>query len=204
MDFTSIMGNPYLITAYIISIIGYGLFAIASGLKKKKHLLICQSTANALCAVAEGMTGLWSGLVQDAVNFIRNLFVLKKWMNTALAIIFIVLGTGIGIFVFIYDFEHAKWWGLLPVVATLEYSIVILIPRVRIEIVKIAIMVSSSCWTVYGYGMNFIPTMAFNLLSFILATISLITIIVKRKHKEVNVDNMDRNELQETLKTTEM
>lgn len=205
MDFKSVMNDPLLLTAYIISIVGYALFAVASGLKKKNHLLICQSTANALCAVAEGMTGLWSGLVQDAVNFIRNIFVLKKWMNTILAIIFIVLGTGIGIFVFIYDFEHAKWWGLLPVFATLEYSIIILIPRVRIEVVKVSIMVSSLCWSVYGYGMNFIPTLAFNLLSFVLAVISLIVIIVKRRHKEANVEELDINEIKNgTLKTTEM
>ena len=81
MDFKSVMNDPLLLTAYIISIVGYALFAVASGLKKKNHLLICQSTANLLCAIAEGITHLWSGLVQDAVNFIRNLFVFTFYIT---------------------------------------------------------------------------------------------------------------------------
>ena len=189
MDLSSISDDPLKLTAYIISTVGYLLFAIASGLKKKSHLLITQSTANCLCAVAEGLTGLWSGLVQDLLNFIRNLFVLKNWMNKILGIIFITFGLGLGIFVFVYDFENAAWWGLLPVFATTQYSIIILIPKVKIPLIKASILLSSSCWAIYGYGMNFLPTMAFNILSFILAFISLIVYFVnKRKPKEIKQD----------------
>ena len=203
MDLQSVINDPLRLSAYIISIVGYLLFAIASGLKKKSHLLITQSTANCLCAIAEGLTGLWSGLVQDALNFIRNLFVLKNWMNKILAILFITLGTGIGIFVFIYDFNHAAWWGLLPVFATTQYSIIILIPKVKIPLIKISILISSSCWAVYGFGMNFLPTMAFNILSFVLALISLILYFVNKK-KQIQMDIDSNGEINLSNEATEM
>ena len=193
MDFSEIIQNPLRLSAYIISIVGYLLFALASGVKRKNQLLIMQSSGNFLCAVAEGLTGLWSGLVQDLVNLIRNIFVLKKWMNTILAIVFIILGLGIGIFVFIYDFNNAHWWGILPVIATAEYSIIILIPNVKVPLIKASLMVSSTCWAVYGFGMNFLPTFAFNCLSFVLATTSLILYFV-RKRKENKIPKEDENE----------
>lgn len=195
----AVLDSPIGIAAYVISIIGYALFAIASGLKKKNQLLICQSTANVLCAVAEGMTHLWSGLVQDAINFIRNVFVLKKWMNLVLAIFFIILGIGVGVFVFIYDFENAKWWGILPVIATAEYSIIILIPKVNIPTIKVSLMVSNTCWAIYGYGMAFYPTMAFNILSFVLATYSLIMYFVRKKKEnaKIEIENEEKDEATE-------
>lgn len=204
MDFDSIINNPITLTAYIISTIGYALFAIASGLKKKNHLLIAQSTANCLCAVAEGLNGLWSGLVQDAVNFIRNIFVLKNWMNKILAIVFIIVGTGVGIFVFIYDFENAKWWGLLPVFATAQYSIIILIPRVKVPVIKVSLLISSTCWAVYGFGMRFYPTMIFNIISFILALVTLILYFINKKKITNENTFLQEKEMEIEKEATEM
>lgn len=206
LDLNSIIGNPYKITAYIISIIGYALFSVASGLKKKNHLLIAQGTANFLCAVAEGMQGLWSGLVQDSINFIRNVFVLKKWMNKVLSIVFICLAVSVGVFVVIFDFKNNGWWNLLPVFATLEYSVVLLIPNVRIPLIKTAIMVSAACWTVYGIGLHFLPTIVFNILSFILCFISLVQYFVNKKaEKEIkDIDPSLTGEIKVIEEATEM
>lgn len=191
----NVSNDPIKVAAYFIAIVGYALFASSSAIKRKNHLLIAQSTGNFLCAVAEGINGLWSGLVQDAVNLIRNVFVLKKWMNKVIAIVFIALGAGIGLAVFAYGFfdeatKNAPWWGILPVIATVEYSIIILLPKVKVPVIKLSLMVSNACWAVYGYGMGFGPTMIFNIISFTLAFISVITYFVNVKRGAYHMEHV--------------
>lgn len=182
--FVSLVDKPIELAAYIVSIVGYTLFALASALKRKKNILLMQSTANFICGTAEVMIHAWSGLVQDVINLLRNIFVLKNWMNKVLSIIFILAGFLVGMLVFIFDFKNAGWWGILPVIATTEFSIIIILPKVEVPVIKISLMVSSICWAIYGIGIQFYTTTFFNTISLILAITSLIAYYSRGKKKE--------------------
>ena len=149
--------NPVVLIAYIISTIGFILFTLASALRKKEKILTLQSIGNLFCAISEIMTQAWAGLAQDAVNFVRNVFVLSKKMTKILSVIFIVLAFLVGMLVIILDLNSDNpktvanaWYGLLPMFATVEYSIIVLIPDVKVSLIKISLMVSSFCWAIYG------------------------------------------------------
>lgn len=176
--------NPIVLAAYIISFIGFTLLTLASAFKRKTMILNFQTAANLLCGISEGLLGAWSGLAQDTINLVRNVFVLKKWMTKALAIIFIILCAIVGGIVFSFDFKKFGFWCILPAVATLEYSIVILIPNVKVPVIKISIAISALLWGIYGIVVKLYTTTIFNAISFVLCIVSLIIYFVKQNKKE--------------------
>ena len=195
VDFT----NPVVLIAYIISTLGFILFTLASALKRKEKILTLQSIGNLLCGVSEIMTQAWAGLAQDAVNFLRNVFVLSKKMTKVLSVIFIVLAFGVGMLVIILDLNSTNpktvqnaWYGLLPMFATVEYSIIVLIPNVKVSLIKISLMVSSTCWAIYGMIIRLYTITVFNVITFILSVTTLIVYFVKnKKTKQVEDVNLD-------------
>ncbi|MCR5231491.1 MAG: YgjV family protein [Acholeplasmatales bacterium] len=210
MDINDFIGevdfsNPVILIAYIISTLGFILFTLASALKRKETILTFQSIGNLLCGISEIMTNAWAGLVQDAVNLIRNIFVLSKKMNKVLSVVFILLAFGAGMLVIILDLNsdnevtkaHA-WYGLLPMFATVEYSIIVLIPDVSVSLIKASLMVSSTCWAIYGLIVRLYTITVFNVITFILAVTTLIIYLVKKKRSNKQVEDVCLNEEKES------
>lgn len=187
MDIKELLGvdfsDPLVLIAYIISTIGFILFTASTALKRKAMILSFQTAGNVFCGVSEIMMGAWTGLAQEVINGIRNIFVLKKWMNKTLSIVFVFLSFGVGLLVFILAFQKEGWWGLLPMIATVQYSIVIIIPNVGVAPIKLSLMASSSCWAVYGLSVKMYTTTFFNIISFILALVTLIIYLVNKNKK---------------------
>ena len=177
VDFT----NPMVLTSYIISIVGFILFTVSSILKRKEMILGFQAGGNCLCAISEIFISAWAGFTQDTLNLIRNVLVIKKWMNKVVSIIFIVVAFVLGIVVFILDFNTAAWWGILPLIATIQFSIIVIIPNISVVAIKLSLMVSSVCWATYGVGVRLYTTTIFNTLTFILALVYIITYYVQKK-----------------------
>ena len=175
--------DPLTLAAYIISIVGFIILTLASACKRKNMILAFQSASNVLVGLSEGLIGAWSGLAQDAINLLRNIFVLKKWMTKTLSIVFIILCAVVGGIVFYIDYDKHGLWCLFPAIATLQYSIIILIPNVKVPVIKLSIMISSTLWAIYGVAIRLYTTTIFNSISFILCVISLIVYFVKNKNK---------------------
>ena len=57
-----------------------------------------------------------------------------------------------------------------------EYSIVILMPKVKVWHIKCAMLVSTLCWAIYGLVYQNYVMLAFNILSFVITIITLIKI----------------------------
>ena len=199
VDFT----NPVVLIAYIISTIGFILFTLASALKRKEKILTLQSIGNLFCGISEIMTQAWAGLAQDMVNLVRNVFVLSKKMTKFLSIIFIILAFAVGMLVIVLDLNSQNpktvqnaWYGLLPMFATVEYSIVVLIPDVKVSFIKISLMVSSTCWAIYGMIIRLYTITVFNAITFILSVTTLIIYFVKNKNKN-QLEDVNLNEEKE-------
>ena len=177
--------NPMVLTSYIISIVGFILFTVSSILKRKEMILGFQGAGNFLCAVSEVFINAWAGFTQDTLNLIRNVLVVKKLMNKVVSIIFIVVAFALGLFVFIWDFEKAAWWGILPLIATIQFSIIVIIPNISVIAIKLSLMVSSVCWATYGVGVRLYTTTIFNALTFVLALIYIIMYFVQKRKPAV-------------------
>lgn len=139
----------------VISGIAMIIFIIASMLKSKKKILSWQCVAHSMFVVIEIITKAWSSIVQETIGITRNLLTLTKKNSKAISIILIVLGAVFGIAVNIIFKEegmpwYGSWVGYLPVIANLEYSIVVLRKKSGVKAIKMSFAISSVLW-----GINF-------------------------------------------------
>ena len=195
MDINELLGvdfsNPLTLTAYIISTIGLIVFTLSSALKRKKLLIGAQSISNVLLGISDALIFAWAGLAQDVINLIRNLFVLKNWINKTISIIFIIVSFVAGVAVFLLAFDQndlvKSWGGLLPMIATVQYSIVVILPKSGVISIKLSLIISSLCWCIYGVIIKMYTITFFNGLAIILAIVTIILYFVnKRKKYEEN------------------
>ena len=91
---------------------------------------------------------------------------------------FIFLAVILGLVVI--DWKNFKFYELFPIFANLEFTIILLKSK-KIKYIKMALIVSSSLWATYALFTGVYVTFAFNVLSFLTAVISLITILRKEK-----------------------
>lgn len=159
--------DVFLIVSNVLSFIGMTLFFISSFLKSKKRILLLQSSNHFLNSIGMSLVGRYSGASQDGVSLIRNIFLLLGKNNKFLTCFFISLAFGLGLTFNIIDFVvNANVMnfimGFLPVLANLEYSIVILLPNVKVPQIKMAMAVSALLWGTYSFYIGIIPNGVFN------------------------------------------
>ena len=183
MTGTQIAGN-------ILSGIGMILFFISSFLKSKKKILLFQIGNHSFSSVSQIFFSDghgFSGAVQDAVSIVRNIVIIFNKNNKYLSAFFIVLALSLGIFFNVYSYisDQNVWMfvaGFLPVVASLEYSIVILLPNVKVVHIKMAMVVSSLCWAIYGFFILNYVLAVFNIFICISSIVSIVRFYLSNKN----------------------
>ena len=196
--------TPLQIAGMVVAIFGMGIFFISALLKTTKKVLFAQSLSHVVNIISWILTGLYSATIGEATNIIRNGFILKNKNTKLVSIILIVLSTAIGIIVNVFStyedsiFLNATqmyYLGYLPVVVSLIFSLIVLIPNCPIEATKGAMIFSTSCFTIYSIlGGNFVMG-AGNAIICLTTIISLVSIIIgnKRKAKEEIKTNEGEN-----------
>lgn len=136
----------------------------------------------------------YSGSIQDAVSVVRNICILFKKNTKISNIIFILLGLGLGILgiilnVFVFkSIEASKiWLEILPIFASLQYSIVILLPNIKVPYIKASMSVSCVCWTIYGLFLKNYSMVVSNIIIFLVAIISVILYFIQLKKQKQSV-----------------
>lgn len=176
--------TPLQITGNILTLIGMCMFFLSSLCKKKKSILLLQSGNHSLGSVAQIFTAQYSGAVQDMVSLIRNIFILLNKNNKYLNYFFIAAGLVIGIVVDVV----CNWGngllislGFLPVLGSFQYSIVILIPNVKVPLIKMSLCCSAVCWCIYGLLQKNYAMAVINALIVVVTVIATIRYFVAKK-----------------------
>jgi len=164
------------IVGNVLSLIGMSLFVLSSLPKTKNKILITQNFSHFFNACAEACTKQYAGVVQEFINFIRNLVVIKNKNNKYILILLIALGLIIGILVNVF-FNNNDLIGYLPILSTFGYSIIVLIKDIKVLYIRLAVMVSSTCWAIYGFCYLNYVMMIFNIASFIITLIQVIILL---------------------------
>lgn len=147
--------GPLEIVATVLSTLAMVMFIVSAAIKSKKKVLINQSVAQVFLIFSETVSGAWSSIIQDVVSLIRNIFVYFKKNTNKVNIILIVVGLVIGVYANVFSdnfftpwkgFSFSPWYGYLPVIANLEYSIVILKKDINIKWIKLSFGVSCLLW----------------------------------------------------------
>ena len=182
------------IVGNVLTGIGMFLFFLSSFLKNKNKIVLLQTGNHALSSIGEICLTQYSGSIQDAVSVVRNICILFKKNTKISNIIFILLGLGLGILgiilnVFVFkSIEASKiWLEILPIFASLQYSIVILLPNIKVPYIKASMSVSCVCWTIYGLFLKNYSMVVSNIIIFLVAIISLILYFIQLKKQKQSV-----------------
>ena len=147
--------GPLEIIATILSTIAVIIFIIAATLKSKNKVILSQSVAHIFLVFSEAVSGAWSSIVQDSISLVRNVCVYFKKNTKVVNIILITVGAVVGIYANIFTdnfftpwkgISLGPWYGYLPVIANLEYSVVILKKDIDVKWIKLSFAVSSFLW----------------------------------------------------------
>lgn len=188
--------TPMQIAGNILTLIGMSFFFISSFLKKKRDIVLTQTGNHAISLIGQCLLGQVSGAVQDGVSVIRNIFIVCNKNNKYWNIFFIVLGVVLGTILNVVlqlDSPMMIALGFLPVFAAFQYSIIILLPNVKVPWIKASMACSCVCWTVYGLFLKNYSMALTNSIIFIATIIALIQYFVG-KNKASTVDEEQPSE----------
>ena len=184
-----------LLVANILSLIGNALFTLSSIFKKKRNILLMQSSNYILAVIAEYLQKAYSGMVQEGVSLIRNIILLfvntkNKIAKLIITISCVLVAVTVGIIIN-YKSNGNIWYGYLPIMGTIIYSsgvimsFMIEMREIKSElIIKIALGFNSIVWALYGFFIQLYPILIFNIITLVLVIISIIRIsIVLKKEK---------------------
>lgn len=164
--------NLLIILGNVISGIGMIILFVSTLLKDKRTIIGIQAMNHALSFVGGILLKGYSGAVQDAIGFIRNVVVLKEKQTRLLKILFVGLGLVLGVL-----FNNRGWIGLLPIIGATEYAMVIVNEKATERTIKKAIIVSTSLWAIYClFIFNFV-----NVVANIITASSAVIYLVKNK-----------------------
>lgn len=174
--------NESIIAGNMVSLIASICSLVSTSRKSYKETMRWQTIDTALFALSNLILGGTSGLVTNSIASIRAFCCSKYEMNKALKIGFILLTAVLGII-----FRDTAWYGVLPLIASISYAIVVLSTD-NVIALKIILIINNIMWGTYAIMIISVVSMVFNTISLILCTLSLISIMSGR-HTDKAVEN---------------
>ena len=158
-DINLILGN-------LCSLLAMGTDSISSAQKTTKKVLAYQNLSQLLYATGTILLRGYSGAVQNFVSILRNLVAMRgidhKWIQWLLAILGVVLGLA---------FNNLGLVGLLPVIANLQYTLVMFRYQNNERALKLSFLVAVAMFSVFNLAI-------WNLVGFVTNLIVLVTILI--------------------------
>ena len=139
----------------IFSSLAILIFIISSSFKSKKNMLFIQVVGHVLLAIGEFISNAWASIVQEIISITRNGLVYFSKNTKIVNYVLIILGVAVGLYCGIMGkntftpwkgIDPAKWYGYLPIIANLEYSIVVCDNRLDAKWLKLSFSISSLLW----------------------------------------------------------
>ena len=156
-----------LIIGNLCSFLAMIVDSVSSTRKRAKDVLLFQALSQFIYLICSVILKGYSAAVQNAVSVLRNLAAVKKDLSKTIEWTLVILGVGFGLW-----FNNRGVFGLLPVIANLEYSLAVFRFKDNERALKIAFAI---CIVLYAI---------FNLiiLNFVGAVSNLIVLIVTIKY----------------------
>ena len=161
-----------LIIGNLCSLLAMVTDSVSSSRKTAKGVLLVQCLSQIIyCMGAIALKG-YSAAVQNVVSTFRNLFAIKGGNNKTVEWILIALGVVLGVV-----FNNRGFFGLLPVIANLEYTLAVFKFKDDERALKIAFMICTILFMIFNAViMNFV-----GLASNVVVIVSTIVFLAKGK-----------------------
>ena len=134
-----------IILGNICSLLAMGSDSISSAQRSIKRVLWIQNLSQAIYCLGAVFLNAYSACAQNLVSILRNLVAIckisSKWLEWSLTILGVALGLA---------FNNRGWVGLLPVIANLQYTLVIFRYPDRQRALKISFLISVLSFAVFN------------------------------------------------------
>ena len=126
--------------------------SISSSQKDTKSILLMQSVSQIIYCISAAVLKGYSAAVQNVVSILRNIIAIQSKHSKWTEFLLIALGVVLGLY-----FNNLGFFGLLPVIANLQYSIAIFHFKNNERALKISFLVCVLSFIVFnGVIMNII------------------------------------------------
>ena len=144
-----ILGNIFSLCAMISD-------SVSGTRKKHSEIMLVQIVSQFFYAASSIVLKGYSSTVQNAVAVFRNLAAMKNVKSKVLEWSLILAGAALGVV-----FNNRGLWGLLPVVANLEYSVSVFRLKDNEKALKLAFIVNMIMYAVFnGVIMNYVGVLS--------------------------------------------
>jgi hypothetical protein len=144
----------------IFSVLG-AFFLIRSALEKSKKELLRYQICDCAMNILVGMVAFsFSGIVMNTFALLRNgaVFRYEKIASSKTVVgITTLLAIGLGTL-----FNNNGAWGLLPIIAVAEYTLIVMISK-NVRVIKVGLILNCLLWCIYHFYIKSFP-MGFGLL----------------------------------------
>lgn len=129
----------------LCTLLAMGTDSISATQKTTTRVLWVQNLSQLFyCASAIFLKG-YSAAVQNVISIIRNMVAIKKIDSKAVQWFLVILGTILGLW-----FNNLGWMGLVPVIANLQYTLVIFHFQNNDKVLKISFLTSALMFTFFS------------------------------------------------------
>ena len=134
----------------------------------KKNMVFWQLIDSVLGAVSNIFLFSFSGVVTNILVAVRNLFEVKGKNNNVIVIVFCFLNMVLGLL-----FNNRGFVGVLPILATIEYTIAIYVCKSS-QSLRIGLLINTVFWGVYDLLIMSYPLFVADVIIFVFATINVV------------------------------
>lgn len=148
-DLQEIFSSPQLLIANFFSLLATISLTISCVVKERKKMFLFQAGQCALLCISQAVLGMYGGIVTTSLGAVRDTANAFNKLNKTRAFIFAGI---IGVVGTTLNFVGGKpWYGLLPVIAAVIYSIGCQIFYRTPNLLRINLMINLSFWVVYSF-----------------------------------------------------
>lgn len=165
----------------ILALICSGLAAIttlfSSICKTKKNIFLFQCINKIFGVLYTLLLCGYSGMIINILGLVRNFLTLKNKMTKKVQFVLCILMFVIGIVV-----NNRGILGILPIIASIEYTIMACRNKSTVKIVKYALLINMIMWSIYDFIIKSYPTF---IMDIIISLICIKSIVEINKNKQI-------------------
>ena len=165
-----------LIIGNLCSLLGMGTDSLSSTRKTAKGVLWAQCASQVIYGCGAIMLKGYSGAMQNLVGLVRNLVAIKQIKSKVLEWILVILGVVLGV-----AFNNRGIMGWLPIIANLQYTLVVFRYPGNERALKISFLIALIMYTLFSIVLYNFVGIATNLVTIITTIIALIKFPKKEK-----------------------
>lgn len=149
--------------------------------RTRRDMLIAQTFSQFFYIASSLVLKAYSATTQNAVTVLRNIIAIKKDPGKGMAIFLTALPVVLGLV-----FNNRGLMGLIPIVANLEYSIVVFACPKNANAIKLALVINCIMFSIFNfYVLNFVSAVA-SIIIAVTTSISIYRSKQEAKNKESN------------------